>query len=156
MQIKNILCPVDFSPPSDDALQVASSIAREKDAKLWIVHVLEHTVDPGPGWYGRPPHLVEVDCPELFKTLPNATDVTFEHDLLVGEAGHEIVRFAEEKQIDLIIMGCHGQTGIAAALMGSVSEAVVRNSPVPVLSLKSGGRKLSGLPEEIMGEPTSS
>jgi len=53
-----------------------------------------------------------------------------------GSAEAEILRFAEEEKIDLIVMATHGWTGLKHILMGSVTEKVVRRSPVPVLTVK--------------------
>ena len=59
-----------------------------------------------------------------------------QQDLLIGDPVKEIVEFAKRKDVDLIVMGSHGLTGIIRVLMGSVAEAVVRRSPCPVLTYR--------------------
>ena len=146
MQAKRILCPVDFSETSDVALDVASKLARENEAKLFIVHVEENPTVVHPGVFGGLPPVAWKERHKLSDTLPTATDVRFEHDLLVGDPANEIVGFAERKNIDLIVMGSHGVTGLLRLLMGSVAEGVVRRSPVPVLTLKAKVNELAKSP----------
>ena len=54
----------------------------------------------------------------------------------IGKPDTEIMRYAAERDIDLIVMGTHGRTGLAHALMGSVAERVVRRAPCPVLTVR--------------------
>lgn len=136
MHAKRILCPVDFSETSDVALDVASKLARASDAKLFIVHVEENAAVVHPGLFGGLPPVTWKERHKLSNALPTATEVTFEHALLVGNPANEIIEFAKQRDIDLIVMGTHGETGLLRALMGSVAEGVVRRSPVPVLTLK--------------------
>ena len=143
MKANRILCPVDFSESSDAALDLASKLARENGAKLFIVHVEENPAVVHPGLFGGLPPATWKEKHKLSKTLPSATEVRFEHDLLVGDPAEEIVAFAKRKDVDLIVMGSHGLTGIIRILMGSVAEGVVRRSPVPVLTLKANANKLA-------------
>lgn len=139
MKAQRILCPVDFSDSSDAALDVASKLARENGAKLFIVHVEEDPTIVHPGLVGGLPPVAWKEKHRLSNTLPTATEVHFEHDLLVGNPAKEIVEFAKRNDIDLIVMGSHGVTGLARILLGSVAEGVVRRSPAPVLTLKANG-----------------
>lgn len=136
MKTKKIVCPVDFSEASEKALDLASKLARDNRAKIYIVHVEESAAVAHPGLFGGLPPVVWEDRQKLNSTLPTATEVRFEHDLLVGNPAEKIVEFAKEKGADLIVMGTHGHTGVVRVLMGSVAEGVVRRSPVPVLTLK--------------------
>jgi nucleotide-binding universal stress UspA family protein len=56
--------------------------------------------------------------------------------MLLGEPAEEIIRFAKEENVDMIVMGTHGRTGFSRLLMGSVTEQVVRGAPCPVLTIK--------------------
>ena len=148
MNAQKILFPTDFSPPSETALALASSLARERGAMLYIIHIEDNPAPYGPGLYGPGPYgqvpsPVAVDGHRLARTLPTATEVTFQHDLLLGDPAQEIVRFAREKQIDLIVMGSHGRTGLKRALAGSVAEAVMRQTTVPVLTVNSSAQQLA-------------
>lgn len=142
MKAKRILCPVDFSEASDAALDVASKLAREGGAKLFIVHVEENAAVVHPGLFGGLPPVAWKEKHRLSNTLPTATEVRFEHDLLIGDPANQIVEFAEKRGVDLIVMGSHGMTGLLRVLMGSVAEGVVRRSPVPVLTLKANAKEL--------------
>ena len=120
--------------------------SRENGAKLFIIHVEENPAVAHPGLFGGLPPATWKEKHRLSKTLPTATEVRFEHDVLVGDPAEEIVEFAKTKDVDLIVMGSHGLTGIVRVLMGSVAEKVVRRSPVPVLTLKANANKLAETP----------
>lgn len=143
MKAKRILCPVDFSDASDAALDLASKLARANGAKLFIVHVEENAAVLHPGLFGGLPPVTWDEKHRLNSTLPTATEVLFEHDLLIGDPAKTIVKFAERNDVDLIVMGSHGATGLVRVLMGSVAEEVVRRSPIPVLTLKADARELA-------------
>ena len=136
MNVKRILCPVDFSKASDAALDVASQLAREQKAKLFIVHVEEAAALVEPGLFAGVPTVAWTNKYRLSQTLPTATKVKFEHALLFGDPATEIVGFIDENDIDLVVLGTHGATGFRRILLGSVAEAVVRKANVPVMTVK--------------------
>jgi len=138
MDAKKILFPTDFSTTSDAALEHATTLAREGGARLLIVHIEEPPAAYGGGemYYGLP----EPDNAALLKMLeavvPADPQVPYEHRMLTGEPAGEIVRLADEENVDLIVMATHGRTGLRRLLMGSVAEAVVRRAKCPVLTFK--------------------
>lgn len=136
MNYRRILCPIDFSEPSAEALRVATALARESGARLLITYVEQVPVLLEGGYYGV--HEAEVRQQEeaLRATVPDDPQVEYEHLLLSGEPGPAILRAAEEAGADLIVMGTHGRTGLMRLLMGSVAEAVVRGAPCPVLTIR--------------------
>lgn len=139
MNAKKILFPTDFSRSSDAGLEHATVLAREAGATLLIVHVEEPPAAYGGDlYYG----LLEPDTSELWRMLrevkPSDLAVPFEHQLVQGNPAGEIVRLAEKEQVEMIVMGTHGRTGLRRLLMGSVAEAVVRRATCPVLCLKAG------------------
>ena len=136
MNTKRILCPVDFSPTSDYALKFASSLAREKGATLFVVHIEDPYTHYETGQHTMVPMDSERDSEKLMKMLPKATNVKFEEDILHGDTADEVLAFADKKDIDLIVIGSHGRKGISRLLMGSVAEAIVRRANVPVLTVK--------------------
>ena len=142
MNLKTILCPTDFSRFSDAALEYASSLAAESDALLRIVHVDEGspTYVPGYGGYGYAPDPTELREKEerarLVEVRPTNPAVACQHHYLVGNPETEIVAFAAREDVDLIVMGTHGRTGLSRALMGSIAEGVVRYAQCPVLTVK--------------------
>ncbi len=138
MNVKRILCPIDFSAHSDKALAYASTLAKEAGAKLLLVYVEDTQVplDAGFAGYVPPPDETEQLEKRLNATRPTVEEVETEHHLLFGHPADAIVEFAQSHDIDLIVMGTHGRTGVARLLMGSIAESVVRRATCPVLTLK--------------------
>ncbi len=146
MEIKKILFPTDFSHSSDAALSLATSLARDTGAKLLIAHVEEPPVAYGGGemYYGIP-EPVEEDLRKMLKeVVPTDATVPYEHHLVTGDPSAAIVRLAKDEDVDLIVMGTHGRTGLLRMLMGSVAEAVVRRAPCPVLTFRPKAKNPEG------------
>jgi universal stress protein A len=138
MIAKRILCPIDFSEFSDAALAYASTLAYQAGAKLLLVYVddRQFPYDAGFAGYVPPPDETEQLEKQLNETRPTIEKVECEHHLLFGHPPDAIVEFARTHEIDLIVMGTHGRTGVARLLMGSVAESVVRRAECPVLTLR--------------------
>jgi nucleotide-binding universal stress UspA family protein len=138
MKARTIIVPTDFSTSGQSALAHATSLARDSNARLLIVHVEEPPIAYGGGemYYGLP----EPDPSALKRMLeevrPDDASVKFEHRLLAGDPAGAIAELARKEAADLVVMGTHGRTGLARMLMGSVAEAVVRHAPCPVLTCK--------------------
>ena len=130
MYVKNILCPIDFSETSAIALEVASDFARDTNAKLHIAHI-----GGDPSVLDLPLSLDEKQN-SLNATLPTATNVTFAHHLLFGPEKQTILDFIQDNEIDLVVVGSHGRTGIRRALLGSFAEMLIHHSPAPVLVVR--------------------
>lgn len=145
MKIQKILFPTDFSTSSDAGLAYASSLARDLGAKLLITHVEEPPVVYGTGemYYGIPNPDTDTLTTMLEAVKPTDPAVAFEHHLVTGDPANEIVRLAQDENVDMIIMGTHGRTGLRRMLMGSVTEAVVRRAACPVLTFKPPHEKQS-------------
>ena len=143
MQAKKILFPTDFSHTGDAALEMATALARDTGATLLIVHVEEPPTAYGGGelYYGIPEPATEDLRKMLHKIQPADPDVPYEHRLITGEPAHAVTRLAEEEEVDMIVMGTHGRTGLSRLLMGSVAEAIVRRAKCPVLTYKQGSAK---------------
>ena len=136
MDLNTILVPADFSHSDKVALQLASSLARDTGARLLIIHVAEvPTYYGGEMYYGLPDPDTAALKRMLFDIVP-ADGIPYEHHLLTGEPAPSIVRFAQEHDVDMIVMSTHGRTGFSRLLMGSIAEAVVRKAQCPVLTLK--------------------
>jgi nucleotide-binding universal stress UspA family protein len=124
MKLNEILFPTDFSPASEAAGRIAREMALEAGARLHVLHVVPPVTDPSlPA-----EHLAQVG-----RSL--AQGLRIETVLLSGWAGRNIVDYAREKRIDLIVVGTHGRTGITHAILGSVAETVVRLAPCLVLTV---------------------
>jgi len=140
---RKILFPTDFSHTGDAALDLATSLARERGATLLIVHVEEPPAAYGGGemYYGMPDPATEDLKKMLSEIVPGDPQVHHEHRLITGDPAVAIARLAEQEGVELIVMGTHGRTGLLRLLMGSVAEAVVRRAPCPVLTLKQPDRQ---------------
>jgi nucleotide-binding universal stress UspA family protein len=138
MNAPTILYPTDFSELGKSALDLATSLARDRGARLLIVHVEEPPIAYGGGelYYG----VEEPDRGLLQRMLANVVPldaaVHYEHRLLSGSPARAIVQCAETESVDMIVMPTHGRTGLLRLLMGSVAEEVVRKAKCPVLTVK--------------------
>jgi nucleotide-binding universal stress UspA family protein len=136
--IRTILCPTDFSAPSRAAVATAESLAREFDARVIVMHV----VSPPPAMMAEgllmypAEHEPETMRHSLDDVKPEDPNVEFEHVFVEGEPVPEILRVAEDRHCDLIVLGTHGRRGVGRLLLGSVAEQVIRRAPCPVLSVK--------------------
>ncbi len=146
LELKTVLFPTDFADLSDHALGYARSFAECFGAKLHVIHVVDEayqywmamgpsSLPVGP----RPEELVSGSQQTMAAYIQEHladTKLEIETKVLVGRPFMEIIRFAREKKIDLIVMGTHGRGTISHALMGSVAEKVVRKAPCPVLTIR--------------------
>lgn len=146
--ITTILHPTDFSEHSDEAFRLAYSLARERNARLVVLHVME----PSPTVYAEGAWVpavtsVETAHAQLQSIGALAAGVTMERRLKEGDAATEILRSAAEVKADLIVMGTHGRRGLGRLLMGSVAEQILRQAACPVLTVK------TPLEAHTVGEP---
>ncbi len=133
MRIRRILLPLDYSDWAAEATRIACDLARQYDAELHVLHVIEpwqpaamHSTEP------YPTQRAEAELAKF--ALPDAGSKTPCRAIRVGnDASPEIIHYAEQQRIDLIVMGTHGRTGVSRLLLGSVAENVVRHAPCPVL-----------------------
>jgi nucleotide-binding universal stress UspA family protein len=145
IDLKRILVPTDFSDTSEIAVNYARALAEAFNASLHVVHVIEDplvhswtSVDFNPDLPSYREVLAKAANERLGKVLTTA-DLERHHAQLVTKFGSpfiEIVRYAKEQGIDLILMGTHGRRPIKHMLMGSVAERVVRKAPCPVLTVR--------------------
>ncbi len=145
MDPKRILCPVDFSKCSRLALNEACTRTARHGAKLFIVHVDEFGQAYPPGHPGYAPQLDE-HRRLLNEAKPTSEDIDYELHYLRGNVMDEIRRFAALREIDLIVMGTHGRTGLARVLQGSVAESVSKHAPCPVITVCSSESGMAAPP----------
>lgn len=148
---KHILCPTDFSAPARKALQYACDLAAQYDAELHLLHVLPDPVAAltayGPVVSAIPPDWEESMRTQVNQQLADAVDKDWARNrklrraVCEGVPFAEIIRYARENDIDLIVMGTHGRTGFNHFLMGSEAEKVVRKASCPVLTIPPDDRK---------------
>ena len=139
MEIKKILVPVDFSENSKKILDSAGDIAEKFGAALSVVFVVQ-SFDDYSGFFV--PHMpVAKFEEEMVQGAEQKMDSfmggyeNVEAKVLIGDVGEEVVRYAEEIGIDMIIMGTHGYKGLEKVMFGSVAEKVVKTAPCPVLTI---------------------
>ena len=144
MEIKSILFPTDFSEGSAQALEYAIDMATRYGAKLSVIHVI-YDVVRATGWYV--PH---ASVGEMYKDLEKSAQKELdafgvkelsalkdiERSVLLGVPHEEILNFAKQEKVDMIIMGTHGRKGLDRILFGSTASQVVRFAPCPVLSVR--------------------
>jgi len=149
MQIKTILFPTDFSQGARAAMDHAISLAKDYNAKLILLYVIQDISIAE--WY-IPSTLSVTDLVEdMQRSARNemekwGTEVSAkvkDVDKMVvrGVPFVEIIKTAKDKNADLIVIGTHGRTGIDHMLFGSTAEKVVRKSPCPVLTVRIAGKE---------------
>lgn len=143
--LNRILVATDFSDPSAAAVEYAKALAARFGSSVHLLHVLEDLaahawttevyVAALPGVHEEMEHQARERLETVF--TPEERDQYKVHtDLRTGSPFVEIVRYARDEQIDLIVMGTHGRGPIAHMLLGSVAERVVRKAPCPVLTVR--------------------
>lgn len=145
ISLKTVLVPTDFSPTSEQALRYARALADAFGATLHIIHVIEEPY--GQPWaveaYGFSLAALQDEwVKEAQKRI--ATILTpdeqqryrAETSTVLGHPVSEILSYARERQVDLIVMGTHGRGPLGHVVMGSVAERVVRRAPCPVLTVR--------------------
>jgi len=149
--IKRILFATDFSDNSKYALTFAISFAQKYDAMLFILHVIQQPSYPL-GMYAE----ISFDAMDKFsQSISEAVEKEmqtlkekdlkgypkYECMIVHGTPFLEILRTAKEKNVELIVVGTHGRTGLDHVLFGSTAEKVVRRAPCPVLSVRLPGKE---------------
>jgi len=139
-----ILVAVDFSDSSDNAFQLALSMAKNFSSHLVILHVINEPIDLR-GFYV--PHIsyekLEEEIAEGAEKMMEsfcrqhiADYSDFESRIVPGMPHEQILDQAEEAGAELIVLGTHGRTGLDHVLFGSTAEKVVRKSRLPVLTVR--------------------
>ncbi|MCJ8233928.1 universal stress protein [Aeromonas veronii] len=139
--IKTLLCPVDFSQMSRAVLDYAVFMAQSHEAQLKLIHVVDqlHGFDSYKILHMTAieiTHEMERQARTQLKELVATLPIPATFDIRFGRAADEIVIQAKEDEVELIVMGSHGRSGISHLLVGSVAESVVRHAPCPVLVVR--------------------
>ncbi|MHC4307289.1 MAG: universal stress protein [Planctomycetota bacterium] len=147
ISLKKILCPIDHSDCSKEALKYAVSFAMKDEAKLYLLHIIDiRSFSEGLDAMSKPipdEETLEQLRTKLLDCIPKEIrdDMDVEATVIQGIPFAEIISTAKEKEIDMIVIGSHGRTGISHMMMGSVSEKVVRKAHCPVLTVRQSGHK---------------
>jgi nucleotide-binding universal stress UspA family protein len=138
MHTKHILCPLDLSTKSLEAIEVATSLAKADSGRVTFLYVAIPELPTESGYAA-----IEMEAAaraaqhELSQIRPADPAVTYQHEVRRGDPATEIVKYANEHHVDMIILTTHGRSGISRLLMGSVAEHVIRKAHCPVLTLRS-------------------
>jgi len=147
LPIKNILCPTDFSDPSYEALKAADELAVHFGATLHIVNVVplvpivEAPIGVESASFNVASYQQELEG-QAQKSLKNLAEqkisrgVTAVTEVLIGNASGEVMRYAGEKGIDMIVIATHGLSGWRRFISGSTTEQIVRQASCPVLTIR--------------------
>jgi nucleotide-binding universal stress UspA family protein len=141
---KRILCPVDFSASSTRALEYALSLAKEADAHLTLLHVLEAALEEAGDMAAFAlseyrDFLKRNALERLKEAVPEDAREWCEPEFLVasGRSYRHILDVAKKQDTDLIVMGVQGRNAVDLALFGSTTHHVVREAKCPVLTIRS-------------------
>ncbi len=145
LAIKTILVPTDFSETSEVALRYGKSLAQTFSASLHVIHVVQEPF--AQPWaveaYGFSLATLQAewqrDAAARVEAILTAEERTALNATLTTILGHpfvEILRYAKEHAVDLIVLGTHGRGPLGHLVMGSVAERVVRKAPCPVLTVR--------------------
>jgi nucleotide-binding universal stress UspA family protein len=160
-RVTSILVPTDFSETGDAAVAYAKTLAGCLGASLHVLHVFAD------------PYAAALYAPEVYAAVPEeareraleqvrallAQRLTAEeaiyfrgtHAIASGSAAKQIVKYAADHDIQMIVMGTHGRRGAAHVLLGSVAEQVVRTAPCPVVTVRHTAREKK--PADVAAAP---
>ena len=141
LPIKKILCPTDFSEPSDMGMKAAVEFAEQFSAELLVVHV----ISPMPMVSSSTAYLPQIieglresaqkGMEDLFtEIIPQ--NIRAGYQIVDGSTAETIVKMAVEEDADLIVIATHGQSGWRKFVFGSVTEKVMRIAECPVLTIR--------------------
>lgn len=144
--IKKIILATDFSNVSKDAGKRAVFLAKAYKAELMVLHVLDVNAWSFPSYYfftvegfdklAENQEQVRRQGKDALKELVGSLELEVESIFTEGDPGHEIVRVADERKADLIILGTHGHTGWKRFTIGSVVEFVVKHAHCAVFAIR--------------------
>ncbi|MGE3179965.1 MAG: universal stress protein [Vicinamibacterales bacterium] len=137
---RRILVPTDFSETSEAAVRQGVDLARTFNASVILLYVGDGPASESATDFplGIDADLQDAERERMLRILAPFDRQIVRPELVVstGAAAQEIVRCAEEREVDLIVMGTHGRSGVRHMLLGSVAEKVIRTAPCPVLVVR--------------------
>lgn len=147
LPMKNVLCPTDFSEPSYEALKIADELALHFGAMLHIVNVVplvpivEAPIGVESASFNVASYQQELEgqSKKSLKTLADqkvSKGVNVVTEVLIGNAAGEVMRYASEKHMDIVVIATHGLSGWRRFISGSTTEQIVRQASCPVLTIR--------------------
>ena len=150
--INKILCPVDFFPASDAAVNYAAGLASNYDATVRLLHVITPMIATAYEYAFDTIEIMKVTeqaaNEEMNKLAVRAKEAgaASEVEIRIGDVYDEIKSAIEAWKPDLLVMGTHGRRGVERWFMGSTTEKLMRHSPVPMLTISGCGEKAAANP----------
>jgi nucleotide-binding universal stress UspA family protein len=151
INLSRILVPSDFSENARNALKYAAALAERFSSEIHLMHVVQDvtaSLVPEPGFAFAPPdnfmQELRDDATRNLQSLAKSDILEGRKVVTLIRQGSpfvEIVRYAREELIDLIVISTHGRTGLAHVFLGSVAEQVVRKAGCPVLTVRPKGHQ---------------
>jgi nucleotide-binding universal stress UspA family protein len=141
IQIKNVLCPIDFFAASERALRYSIGLARNYDATLHVLHVVSPVLPASYEFSVNTADLVETfkkqaeDRMGEVRTDAHNEGIRVETIVRVGDVDAELADAVDQSDADLLVMGTHGRRGFERWFLGSVTERLLRHCAVPILMM---------------------
>src|SRR5262245_44297092 len=141
ISLKKILVPVDFSEPSKKAVTYGLTLANQFNANLILAHIVPESTAL---LYAFPTRLSEIEDKEYARAkreidhlLPteHSAGLNLHTIVEIGDIEKELLGIVEDERIDLVVMGTHGRRHLRRWFIGSITEHLLRNVPVPVLTV---------------------
>ena len=158
---KQILVPLDGSTRAEQALPVATRLARASSGSIVLMQVANFPMDYGGGYTQAPlltEQMIETELDNVdnyLKTVATSdafAGISIKTEAMFGQPLQDILSVAESRRVDLIVICSHGRTGLKRWALGSVAQALAHQSPVPILVLREGGQ-VSALSHEDITRP---
>lgn len=148
IKLGNILCPVDFFPASQQAVEYATALAGNYGARLHLLHVVSAVIPTS--------YEFQLNTPEVLKQLQThagkkmadlrtkaaESGIAVEADTHIGDIHEGLETALERTGADLVVMGTHGRRGFERWFLGSVTERMLRHCRVPILTISHTGTEL--------------
>jgi len=144
-KLKKILCPTDFSETAFEALKYAIGLARSTRSRLILMYVVNQKM------FSEGLSLARVNSPEalgkemadearrrlkMLIPVEERDGIDWETNIRSGNPAQEVIRYAKENNIDMIVIGTAGHSGVDRMMFGSTAEKVVRGAHCPVLTVR--------------------
>lgn len=143
MEVKKVLWPTDFSSSAQKALPYVTDLTQKYQAEIHVLYVIEDIANQK-GWYGDfdKSHIdklmewanksAEKRLGQICEKYLDGCPLYIKH-IAIGDPAQEILKLIEDEEVDLVVMASHGEKGHFR--FGSVTEKVLKNSPVPVTTV---------------------
>lgn len=149
MEVKKILCPTDFSKNAERALPYVTSLGQKYQTEVHVLYVIQELAHHEP-WYGEfdRSHIEKIHEWEEKKAQERLDEICesylkgcplYIRHIAIGDLAQEVLKLIDREKVDMVVMANHGRRGHFD--FGSVAEKVVKNSPVPVVTIPTSPEK---------------